>query len=372
MEGFVNMARNIGKICRRFVRGRQEDAHEAVMGIFDGIMRASISGCLRGSGFRQMTSIEEEYGTSVHKVWGGCLKSSVVCGGCGNHSTSYQPYTDLSLDIGECCTVGRALERFFDEAKLCGSNKYRCEKCKMLRNAVKKTSLRRAPLELFVQLKRFNGVRKNCKNVRVDEKISLARYMDVGDLCEEEASEVRNWLSYSLCSVIVHRGRLRSSGHYYAYVKEGDTWLRKDDDRTSKVSFETVCRDDAYLCFYRRDGQGFAGMHDRPVVASKVLGANQKMRGAVSSSHSDGGLQRPNRWLPGSWARSKGSRKQKGKKNKRMKGRMVYQRGPTNLSRTNYTPNHCGGKKLLKRKRANDEYDRDLDKGKMKKVRRAL
>lgn len=73
---------------------------------------------------------------------------------------------------------------------------------------------------------------------------------------------------YELFAVVTHKGRSSSSGHYMAWIRQGepgssdrdgsDTWLVFDDDEVSQCTTEHVLRlkgggDDhmAYLLFYR-------------------------------------------------------------------------------------------------------------------------
>lgn len=77
----------------QFVRGRQEDAHEALRALLEGVQRA----CLRADGavragkpisgadlIKETTSVSRE-------VFGGWQRSRVHCLHCGHNSDSFEP-----------------------------------------------------------------------------------------------------------------------------------------------------------------------------------------------------------------------------------------------------------------------------------------
>ena len=53
-------------------------------------------------------------------------------------------------------------------------------------------------------------------------------------------------------AIIVHAGGTSWSGHYYAYVKVGDSWYKMDDSHVTRVSEDAVFNQNAYLIFYRK------------------------------------------------------------------------------------------------------------------------
>ena len=58
---------------------------------------------------------------------------------------------------------------------------------------------------------------------------------------------------YKLCSVIVHSGQTARSGHYYAFVRQGDSiWLRANDTEVTEVQWPVVAAAEAYILMYER------------------------------------------------------------------------------------------------------------------------
>lgn len=150
-----NFVQNRRSICKTFKPGRQEDAHEFVRHLLDGMVTASALGCGRrvGDGGKRLTH-QEEMKTIVHSVFGGCLHSTVSCMSCKAVSIVNEPFLDLSLEINGTNSVTGALEKFTANEKLDGSNRYRCEKCKKHVVAHKRMTIRRAPNTLTLHLKR--------------------------------------------------------------------------------------------------------------------------------------------------------------------------------------------------------------------------
>ena len=63
-----------------------------------------------------------------------------------------------------------------------------------------------------------------------------------------------------LFAIVVHLGGSSFSGHYYAFVRVGNTWykvtlliIQMDDSYVSKCSPESVMNQQAYLLFYERE-----------------------------------------------------------------------------------------------------------------------
>jgi ubiquitin carboxyl-terminal hydrolase 36/42 len=67
--------------------------------------------------------------TFVHQIFGGRLRSRVICGACGHASDTFDSVLDLSLDVQKGLTnIKDSLESFVKVDQLRGANKYKCEK----------------------------------------------------------------------------------------------------------------------------------------------------------------------------------------------------------------------------------------------------
>ncbi|KAA8497844.1 Ubiquitin carboxyl-terminal hydrolase 23 [Porphyridium purpureum] len=259
------MVSNIRSICRSFRVGHQEDAHEFIRHLLDCVIKNSLG--LKNAHAARL-SLSREFTSFVHSIFGGCLQNEVRCESCGHVSMTTQPFLDLSLEVGPRTTsVQQSLELFFKAERLDGSNKYRCSSCKKLVVATKRLAVRRAPNVLSLHLKRFDGARKNNRYIEYGHVVSLERGMPPeyavalrnGKIISRQNGKHGNvddanvCLKYRLSGVVVHDGSSVHSGHYFAYVKEGNgKWFLKDDSRSQQVSDNAALKQRAYLLFFVR------------------------------------------------------------------------------------------------------------------------
>jgi ubiquitin carboxyl-terminal hydrolase 36/42 len=127
----------------RLARGRQEDAHEMLRLMVEALQHA----CLRSAGLPThgpLTAPSKRERTMVERIFGGELRSAVVCRSCGAASHTADPFDDLSLELhGGVASVRDALAAFTRAETLDADNKYRCEACKALSTADKRISIAR-------------------------------------------------------------------------------------------------------------------------------------------------------------------------------------------------------------------------------------
>lgn len=65
----------------------------------------------------------------VYRMWGGQVRSRVLCLSCKHPSDTFDSFLDLSLDVpARAKTVADLLKQFIHVDKLDGDNKYNCEK----------------------------------------------------------------------------------------------------------------------------------------------------------------------------------------------------------------------------------------------------
>ncbi|CAI8507613.1 unnamed protein product [Pichia kudriavzevii] len=125
---------------------------------------------------------------------------------------------------------------------------YVCEKCKKQSNAVKISTIQRAPETLPVHLKRFRFDGQQSQKVKAN--VSYPEILDLTPYTTSMSTPVR----YKLISVIVHQGRSVSSGHYITHCRQPDgTWATYDDEYINKIPRASALSDPgAYVLFYER------------------------------------------------------------------------------------------------------------------------
>ena len=175
----------------------QQDAHEMLMGILDGIhdgcknnMDAEAAAAAAATSASSSSSSGPASALPrpsspcrciVHSVFGGTLRSDVRCNTCGTISTALDAMLDLSLDIVmNAPTAGSGmvtptaasaaaaagpkpplsllscLSRFTRLEKLFNDDKFFCGKCNSAEDSTKQMSLHTMPLTLCLHLKRFD------------------------------------------------------------------------------------------------------------------------------------------------------------------------------------------------------------------------
>ncbi|XP_063997788.1 LOW QUALITY PROTEIN: ubiquitin carboxyl-terminal hydrolase 36-like [Pogoniulus pusillus] len=232
--------RNLKNIAQHFSLRRQEDAHEFLRCAIDAMQQACGNGCAQLDGQSQAPTL-------VQQIFGGSLRSRVLCLQCQNTSDTYEPYLDCSaLPLQEATSVVQALEQFVQPELLCGENAYMCARCQQKVSARKGFSIHQAANVLTVALKRFApfGGGKITKAVAYPMLLNVRPYLSVprGDP-----------VLYSLYAVLVHSGHSCHAGHYYCYVKasSGQLYLM-NDERVCPAGIQEVLGQQPYLLFYQR------------------------------------------------------------------------------------------------------------------------
>ncbi|KAK2077331.1 hypothetical protein QBZ16_004965 [Prototheca wickerhamii] len=224
-------AKSLRRVNKSFRPGRQEDAHEYLLGLLDAMHESTLAkkggaatGSVRAAGAPPAASF-------VTRIFGGRVRSQVKCQSCGYESNTYEPFLELSLDIGRSTSVTRALQRFTAGETLQGSNAYRCPREGAPVRAVKSMRVEDAPRVLALTLKRFEfgGYgQKIGKKIDFDAALDLAPFL---------AARAATPVMYDLYAVLVHSGHSVHSGHYYAFVKAANgLWNLCDDASVSPAA----------------------------------------------------------------------------------------------------------------------------------------
>eukprot|EP00878_Enallax_costatus_P030218 GHUV01032883.1.p1 GENE.GHUV01032883.1~~GHUV01032883.1.p1 ORF type:complete len:182 (+),score=51.66 GHUV01032883.1:711-1256(+) len=115
-------ARNLKAINRRFRLGRQEDAHEYLRCVLDAMHESFLKH------IKPKPPPELAATTFVQRIFGGKLRSQIICEGVDYTSSTIDPFLDLSLEINKANSLAKALQHFTAAEVLDGDNRYRCPK----------------------------------------------------------------------------------------------------------------------------------------------------------------------------------------------------------------------------------------------------
>lgn len=109
------------------------------------------------------------------------------------------------------------LNGYLKPEKLDGDNKYHCEKCGSLEEAIKTIDVLESPNHLKCTLMRFEYDREKGtkRKILTDIKYELSLNLPCGNVGEAKEEEL-----FSLYAIVVHSGVSSDSGHYYTYARE--------------------------------------------------------------------------------------------------------------------------------------------------------
>nr|NP_001287106.1 non-stop, isoform C [Drosophila melanogaster]NP_524140.2 non-stop, isoform B [Drosophila melanogaster]Q9VVR1.4 RecName: Full=Ubiquitin carboxyl-terminal hydrolase nonstop; AltName: Full=Deubiquitinating enzyme nonstop; AltName: Full=Ubiquitin thioesterase nonstop; AltName: Full=Ubiquitin-specific-processing protease nonstop [Drosophila melanogaster]AAF49249.2 non-stop, isoform B [Drosophila melanogaster]AHN58131.1 non-stop, isoform C [Drosophila melanogaster] len=250
----------------------QQDAHEFFIATLDVLHRHCVKAKAEhesksnssgsGSGTNSSNSSSSHcYGQCnciIDQIFTGMLQSDVVCQACNGVSTTYDPFWDISLDLGETTTHGGVtpktlidcLERYTRAEHLGSAAKIKCSTCKSYQESTKQFSLRTLPSVVSFHLKRFEH------SALIDRKISSFIQFPVEFDMTPFMSEKKNAYGdfrFSLYAVVNHVGTI-DTGHYTAYVRhQKDTWVKCDDHVITMASLKQVLDSEGYLLFYHKN-----------------------------------------------------------------------------------------------------------------------
>ncbi len=89
------------------------------------------------------------------KILGGTFADQKICKGCPHRYSREESFTLLSVDVKHSHRLSESLEQYVKGDLLEGPNAYHCEKCNKKIDAVKRTCIKKLPIILAIQLKRF-------------------------------------------------------------------------------------------------------------------------------------------------------------------------------------------------------------------------
>ncbi|WVR03142.1 hypothetical protein IAU60_000132 [Kwoniella sp. DSM 27419] len=246
---------NLKHIKKGFSKNKQEDTHEFFRFVTDGLQATALAG------YPKDTPEKIKHTSWVYRVWGGKVRSRVVCSRCNKPSDTFDWFLDLSLDVnkGGKKSIASMMSGFTKEDRLEGDNKYHCDNCKAKANATKSFKIEQAPPILTLHLKRFS-VNYNAYSgrARAEKFNSFIEYPEHLDIAPYMVNGKAGGSKYRLFGVTCHRGAELRFGHYTSYVKGPQgAWFQADDDDVSPVSLREVLGDKtAYLLSYIRVPDG--------------------------------------------------------------------------------------------------------------------
>ncbi|CAG0917852.1 unnamed protein product [Notodromas monacha] len=235
-------------ISKTLRHDKQEDAHEFMRSLLSTLQLTYLK--FRGASKLDVRSQET---TPIDQIFGGYIRSQVICQKCNRKSNTFDHFQDLILDLRGSNTLDEALASYFKKETLFSSSGYKCVRCRTVVQASKKFSIEKPPNVLIIQLKRFESVFRKLSRV-----ISFGRFLDLKPYSSwvddsHSVETLGNSMKYALNGIVVHNGHSLSCGHYYAVAKASDgIFYNFNDSSVHRTSFEYMRNCAAYLLFYIR------------------------------------------------------------------------------------------------------------------------
>ncbi|KAF9183941.1 Ubiquitin carboxyl-terminal hydrolase 35 [Haplosporangium sp. Z 11] len=182
--------------------GHQQDAAEFTKILFSQ---------LEDEGPVSKRTLSSFHGTAINQI---------KCSTCGTVSSTKEEFYDLaiplprldSVDLEAIVDIFPSIEELNDE----NNNKYFCDHCQSLKDAIRYTMLSSLPMNLIITLNRFEFDKQRSRRIKIDTPIRLSESIQI------KIQEGHEMQRYELYAVVIHTGESANHGHYYIYAKELD------------------------------------------------------------------------------------------------------------------------------------------------------
>lgn len=189
-----------------------------------------------------------------NELFQGMITNETKCLSCETVTSKHEFFLDLSVDIppGESAySLSFSLNNFSKLEILTNQNKFHCNTCSSLQEAVKTIKLKKLPEILVINFKRFKYDETVGKMVKLFDSISYPFNLRLFNTTDDE----KDFCLYELYSLVIHIGGGPMHGHYVSLCKvKAGLWLLFDDETVELV-------DDSYVMRFFGNGPGLASAY---------------------------------------------------------------------------------------------------------------
>lgn len=196
----------------------------------------------------------------------GRLLTTLVCDGCKEQRPNSQDFLTLTLGIKGKKELVESLTAMVQGELMAGDNAIDCPYCGAAQRSYSRQQIQVLPKILVCSLRRFEydlvkGIRR-----KLNDRFSFPHTVDFRPFCTQQDLP-KDYYQYQLRGVAVHIG-MAEAGHYYSIVKDGDKWLKCDDEIVTNYAISDLPKEAfgggneravmgfnpcAYLLVYERD-----------------------------------------------------------------------------------------------------------------------
>lgn len=161
----------------------QQDAHEFLNFLINhineiilaernqGKAKTSSNGVTVGESLPTTSSSSSSEPTWVHEIFQGVLTSETRCLNCETISSKDENFFDLQVDVDQNTSITHCLRCFSNTETLCSDNKFKCDNCCSYQEAQKRMRVKKLPMILALQLKRFKYMEQYNRHIKVSHRV---------------------------------------------------------------------------------------------------------------------------------------------------------------------------------------------------------
>ena len=109
--------------------------------------------------------------TFIHEIFQGVLTSETRCLNCETISSKDENFFDLQVDVDQNTSITHCLRCFSNTETLCSDNKFKCDNCCSYQEAQKRMRVKKLPMILALQLKRFKYMEQYNRHIKVSHRV---------------------------------------------------------------------------------------------------------------------------------------------------------------------------------------------------------
>lgn len=198
-----------------------------------------------------------------NQLFQGSITNETKCLSCETITSKEETFLDLSIDIphnNHPNSLTHSLNNFSKLEILTHQNKFYCNSCSSLQEAIKTIKIKHLPEILVINFKRFKYDDSLDKMIKLFDSISYPLKLRLFNTTnttndQDDSNIINNFQLYELYALVVHIGGGPMHGHYISLCKlKPKIWILFDDETVEIV-------DESFVMKFFGDGPGLASAY---------------------------------------------------------------------------------------------------------------